>query len=393
MEIKVIGQATDYRSNTPVIYAQMPVRDYLGLINENFDDFRFQRKRTMYSPYLRMKEDIKQGALLPTITLAIKSEYTKEILTVLDDYSKLENVLLNQSGKINILDGLQRTYILKDLEGEGFQFIHDQKVFLEIWVESEIKHLIYRLIVLNAGQKKMSMRHQIEMLFLNIKDSIEIDIPDLIIHTQKESTRRTQSKKFSLDRLAMGYQSFLLKNTEVKRSNVVAQEMLENNILESTAEQLGQGFEDFKKFLKIYARLDESTFQHYGNYTKDEIEYELYNDIGNEDETILKNSKHWFAGENVINCFFAAVSKFLNVPDREDTLIKTLEHLNDFIITAEVYSDPLGLAVLYKLQEGINPRKMSIDFQTRKIMFNGFQEYFKEDGKTPLSECWKLGAE
>ncbi|XEC95068.1 hypothetical protein AB6A23_00275 [Paenibacillus tarimensis] len=392
MEIKVLGKAIDYRTSSPVVYAQMTINDYLELINDDFDDFRFQRKRTNYSPYQRMKDDIKAGALLPPITLAIKSEFTGEVLSVLEEDSQLERVLLQQSGKINILDGLQRTYILKDIQDEGFHFNPKQTILLEFWVEKEIKHLIYRLIVLNAGQKKMSMRHQIELLFLNIKESLEKEIPHLIIHTQKDSTRRNIPKKFALDRLVMGYQSFLLKNTEVKRSNIVAQEMLENNVLDSTADELGEGFEEFKRFLKIYVALDDATYKHYAEYWDiDKERYSFFNDPG-DDESILTNSKHWFASENVMICFFAAISKYISNPEREDILVKTLEALVHRIQQSPSHSDPLGLYVLYKVQEGIDPRKQSVDYQTRQILFYGFLEFFKMDGAVEFTECWQRGA-
>ncbi|MFF2287425.1 hypothetical protein [Peribacillus butanolivorans] len=387
MGIKVLGKTKDLRTNTPVIYAQMSIMDYLELVSDDFDDFRFQRKRVNYVPYERMKEDIKKGALLPSITLATKFEYTEDVLSVLDNDDYLKHTLLNMTGKFNILDGLQRTYILQDIKNEGHEFHPEQSVLLEFWIESQLKNLIYRLIVLNAGQKKMSMRHQIELLFLNIKDTLEREIPNLEIHTQKESTRRNKSKKFALDRLVMGYQSFLLKNTEVKRSNVVAQEMLENNVLDSTAEELGSGFEDFIRFLNIYTRLDEATFNHYENYSKS-----AHVEAENEEEFDYNSAKQWFASENVINCFFAAVSKFISSSNRESNLFKTLNRLVELINQSQVYSDPLGLGVLYKIQSGIDPRRVSVDFQTRKIIYYGLLEYFKEDGAINLDECWQLGA-
>ena len=386
MGIKVLGKAEDLRTKTPVIYAQMSILDYLELMSNDFDDFRFQRKRVNYAPYERMKEDIKNGALLPSITLATKFEYTEDVLSVLDNDQYLKNTLGQMTGKFNILDGLQRTYILQDIKNEGHKFHVEQSVLIEFWIESELKNLIYRLIVLNAGQKKMSMRHQIELLFLNIKDTLERQITDLEIHTQKESTRRNKPKKFALDKLVMGYQSFLLKNTEVKRSNIVAQEMLENNVLDSTPEELGSGFEDFVRFLRLFTMLDDATYKHYENYSKFNLNLRY-----TVEEFDYNNAKNWFSDENVINCFFAAVSK--NIPSFNiGTLFETVNRLVSKINESSEYTDPLGLEVLFKIQTGINPRKVSVDFQTRKILYYGFLEYFKEDGAVDLKECWQLGA-
>ncbi|MBE5090621.1 hypothetical protein IGI03_21600 [Bacillus thuringiensis] len=390
MGIRILGQAKDLRTGTPVIYTQMSIADYLELVGDDFDDFRFQRKRVNYKPYERMKDDIKNGALLPSITLATKFEYTDPILNVLDNDTYLKDTLKGFTGKLNILDGLQRTYILQDIKNEGHDFPEEQTLLIEFWIESDLKNLIYRLIVLNAGQKKMSMRHQIELLFLNIKDSLETDIPDLQIHTQRENTRRNSPKKFPLDRLVMGYQSFLLKNTEVKRSNVVAQEMLENNVLDSSADELGEGFEEFKQFLKVFTLLDDATFNHYSTYSQSNIRHSVFDDM--DEEIDINSAKHWFSTENVMNCFFAAVSKSINTFSTENELLEILNQLINQINNSPEYSDPLGLSVLYQLQKGINPKKYSVDFQTRQIIYYGFIEYFKEDGKIELGQCWRLGA-
>ena len=389
MEISILGRAKDLRTDTEVIYAQMNITDYLQLIGEDFDDFRFQRKRTNYKPYQRMKQDIIEGALLPNITLAVKTEYIYQILRALKDNSDVEGILLGLKGKLLILDGLQRTYILQDISRNGHEFNPNQKIMLEFWLEEDIKHLIYRLIILNAGQKKMSMRHQIELLFLNVKEALEKEIDFLEIHTQRDSTRRNKPGKFALDKIVMGYQSFLLGNPEVKRSNIVAQEMLESNILDSNADKLGYEFELFKFFLKIYVHLDYVTHDHYKCYYQSpDLNYLIYDD----EDYIPKNLRHWFADENVITSFFAAVYKYLqrygNKRDVEDVMEKLIYRIEN----AENLSDPLDLAVLKELQDGMNPRKSSLDYQTRILLFEGFLEYFKNNGNISFAECWAKGA-
>ena len=394
MEITILGKAKDFRTNSNVIYAQMNIKDYLTLIGDDFDDFRFQRKRVNYKPYQRMKQDIIEGALLPNITLGIKKQYVDKIAYKLNENLNLNEDLLELQGKLLILDGLQRTYILKDIFNSGHQFNPQQKVMLEFWVEKDIKHLIYRLIILNAGQKKMSMRHQMELLFLNVKESIEEEIPYIEIHTQRESTRRNKPGKFALDKIVMGYQSFLLANPEVKRSNIVAQEMLENSILDSSAEKLGYEFELYKRFLSKYVGIDCATYRH----------YERYNSISNkqqswffdEDESVMENNlsnyKNLFSNENVITSFFAAIYKYLQKQGDEDNLMKILDEMENYIYEAKDNSDPLDIETLKRLQEGMNPRLSSLDFQTRALLFEGFLEYFRNNGEISFAECWAKGA-
>lgn len=389
MDLEILGRTEDLRTNTPVIYAQMTVSDYLELIGDDFEDFRFQRKRVNYRPYIRMKEDIIKGALLPPITLAIKPDFTEAINGVLNDNELLKEALLKQSGNLNILDGLQRTYILKDLKRDGVEFQENQKILLEFWVEKEIKHLIYRLIVLNAGQKRMSMRHQVEILFLTIKETLENEIEGINIHTQKDGTRRNTYKKYALDNLVMAYQSFLLKNTEVKRSNLIAQEMIERDILDSTEEDLGREFEQFKDYLVSYARLDELTFKHYDNNGMAEriMKYPMFLESG----LSISNLKNWFADENTMTAFFAATAKISNLANKEIYVKEALNKLIYKLENALPHSDPLGFENLFYIQYGFNPKKVSVDYATRQLISRGFEEFFRGNGEIDLSDCWMQG--
>jgi len=112
------------------------------------------------------------------------------------------------------------------LEKEGFIFITDQTLLLEFWLEDRLPHLIYRIIVLNAGQKPMSMRHQIELLCATFKKRIEERIENLELYVERDETRRRTSRKYALDRVAVAFQAFLTLTPEVRRDNVVAQELI-----------------------------------------------------------------------------------------------------------------------------------------------------------------------
>ena len=177
MSLNIIGYTKDCRTNTNVVYAEIAINDYLSFVGDDFDRFEIQRKRQDPKKYARLKDDIKNGALLAGITLAINPSKVSEFISLVET-KDAEGLItkLNSSDDIYILDGLQRSYIIKDLVEEGVELNSDQKILLEIWFESEIKHLIYRLIVLNSGQKPMSMRHQVELLFTTFCMISEISI-------------------------------------------------------------------------------------------------------------------------------------------------------------------------------------------------------------------------
>ncbi|MFM6122087.1 MAG: hypothetical protein ACKPEO_23555, partial [Sphaerospermopsis kisseleviana] len=141
MQVKIIGKAKDLRTNTDILYAQLSIQDYLDLVGDNFDDYEPQRKREKYKAYERMKVDIMNGALLPSITLAVKPELVSDILPIVqkDDRQELERAL-SKPGQVNILDGLQRTFILKDIAKEDFDFNSEQKLLVEFWLEGKLLH-------------------------------------------------------------------------------------------------------------------------------------------------------------------------------------------------------------------------------------------------------------
>ncbi len=369
MDLKILGTATDQRTSTRVVYAQLPISDYLDLVGPEFHNFEIQRRREKHKAYARMKQDIKMGALLPSITLAVIPDKVPTILPLLDpiDEVKLRNAL-SVPGQVNILDGLQRTYILNDLKEEGVRFREGQCVLLEFWLEHNIQHLIYRIIVLNAGQKPMSMRHQVELLFMTLKDKLQNEI-QIEIYKEKDQTRRRKSRKYSLDHIVTAYQSFLNKSPEVKRENIVAQTMLDDSILDSSEDELGNEYTDFTKYFNVYTMLDDEVWRIYSANNP-------------------PSSQNWLGQENVMNSFFAAVADFGSTDERKKRISVALEHLLDQCKTSDESDDPLELVAFTKIIGGLNIRRVNIGAETRRVLFVGFKEYFREEGSRPLSDCW-----
>lgn len=376
MQVKIIGQAKHLRTNTDILYAQLSIRDYLDLVGDNFDDYEPQRKREKYKAYERMKSDIKEGALLPAITLAVKPELVPNLLPLVhkDNKQELENAL-SQPGQVNILDGLQRTFILNDIAKENFNFSPEQQVLVEFWLESDIQNLIYRLIILNAGQKPMSLKHQIGLLFMTLNDTLKNEIKDIEIFKDKDSARRTKARKYPLDRIATSYQSFITQSPETQRENVVAQKLVEEEILNSKKEDLGKQFNDFKDYLRIYADLDVEICRIY---------------TGNHDPEI-PTGINWFGQENVMNSFFAALAR--ESSNHLDRVQKALDTLLNLLKSSQEGDDPLALYELQNLESGFNPRKFNIGFAKRKLLTTGFREYFHEAGEQSFAKCWLAGSE
>ena len=379
MSLKILGLAQDKRTDTPVVYAQIPISEFLPLVGTEFESFAIQRRREKHKTYERMKKDLIAGALLPSITLAVKPERVAAIrpLHAASDYQQLA-ISLSQPGGVNILDGLQRTYIIKDLQDEGVELNADQTLHLEFWLEESINNLVYRIIVLNAGQKPMSMRHQIELLFSTLKQRLEDKIPNLEIYRERDQTRRRRSRKFALDRLASANQSYITRSREVSRENVVAQQIIEADAMDASEEELTTEFNSFLRLLAHYCDLDDHVCRIY---------------VQQDDEGDIPTGANWFGSENVLQSFFAANSQYAVSELQKTRSDKALDHLLSTLAASSQGDDPLGLRRLLEIQQGFNPRKVNIGAATRKLLMNGFKELMRNEGETPMEDCWTFAAE
>ncbi len=265
--LKIISYTKDLRTNTNVVYAQINIVEYTKLVGDDFDRFGIQRKKEKHKGYNRLKRDLEQGALIPTITLAIEPSVVDKYIPLAEkkESQKIIELLASDADNIYILDGLQRTYIIKDILDSGKEFPKDHSLLLELWLETDIKHLIYRLIVLNSGQKPMSMRHQLELLFMTMKSSLERDIKGLELLLEKDEEKRTRPNQFAFDKIVLSYKAFLTKSTEIDKDNVVSEQLIEDEILDSEEDILSSSFYSFKEYLDIYCDIDKLVFDKYAN--------------------------------------------------------------------------------------------------------------------------------
>jgi hypothetical protein len=377
MPLKILGFAKDTRTDTDVVYAQVTLSEYLPLIGDNYGDFDIQRKQERYRPYERLKQDIQAGALLPPITLAIKPEAVAEARSALstNDESRLTS-LLSKPGQVNILDGLQRTFILNDLAREG-RLPDGGSILLEYWLEGDVKHLIYRIIILNAGRKPMSMRHQVELLFQSLQTQIEEKIPGLEMYRERDQTRRRGPRKFALDRIAVAYHCFLLKSHDIERDSIIAQQLKESEVLGASEDELAREFDMFIHYLKRYSDLDEDVCRVYSS----------------EDEAKgMPTGALWFGSETTLNAFFAAVSEFGSTTDRKSRIEAAINAMQSLLKSSTPGEDPLQLQTFGILRKDFDSRRVNIGSATRKLVFNTFKEYFRECGEKSWRECW-LSAE
>lgn len=171
--MQVLSSLVDGRINSTNYLVEIEIGEYLGLVRNVLAQNEFQRRRVSSSKtiYSLLKQDIQRGCVIPPIVLALTSIGNPAAITK----KNLSEYALQHRDNLIILDGLQRTYSLIDLESElksrgnveALNTLSKQLLRVEIYVGINRLGILYRMLTLNTGQSPMSLRQQIEMLYLD----------------------------------------------------------------------------------------------------------------------------------------------------------------------------------------------------------------------------------
>ena len=333
--------------------------------------------------YQTLRADLKRGCILPPIVLASSllplpakfSEFNAAAELQWSDIeiAELRDVLFAIAPEqIYIIDGLQRTNAMR----ESLDEIADERdkeeflaryLRLEIWLNISFNALAYRMLLLNAGQRPMSMKHQVEILSLSLKDDLE-DIEGIEIITGFERRRRVAPGQFRLEDLASAFQAWLQGQPNIDLRNAVVEQLLGDAAVETLGSELsldahpdrGHGF---KLLITYLVMLDIA--------------------LGREHVAFLSN-------ETVVQGIAAAVGSAQknaeNASRIEPAFGKLLRELDE-----EPGNDPVGVAIFGELRAGINVKRVNVGEATRNAVFHAFQEFIRSSGEKKMVECWAYG--
>lgn len=385
MTIQLLSADVDSRLKAYCVNARCSFGRFLELTSGAEENLRIQRQIIKGSkPYATLRADLKRGCVLPPIVLAVKNvqgamspsevisngflpQREHDLLNLLAD--PINNVA---PGDVYIIDGLQRTNAIRQTfdeldEPQRTRFL-EHTVRLELWVNIPFGAVAYRMLLLNAGQKPMSIKHQVEILSMKLQEELSA-VPRISIITSMEGQRRTQAGQFHLSRLAQAFQAWLQGQPSVDLKNLVMEQLLAESAIDTlgaSLETLNQSgasdsFVDFVKWLV-------------------DVDY-----------VIFPEESAFLANETVIQGLAAAVGsaeKNPSLKERKDRALAQL--LQD--IQSNKDADPLGIASFNSLRMGIDPSRANVGQATRDMVYRAFREFFLADGTKPMSECWQFGA-
>lgn len=336
--------------------------------------------------YRTLRADLKRGCILPPIVLALdKQILTKKIMdrgsVTPGELLSLEKKLSDTMGscEVYIIDGLQRTNAMRtaakevEAEAEAGEDDSDQKILeeylerkirLEIWVGISFGAIAYRMLLLNAGQKPMSIKHQVEILSFKLRDDLA-SINGIDIFTSKEKRRRRQPGQFHLSVLAQSFQAWIQRQPNIDMTNTVMEELL----AESAIETLGAA---------LSTRESDDAF-------KDLVRW-----IVDTDQKLGVDHLDFFGNDTVMLGLSAAVGEFGADDEMKPDMLAALD-----ILTKRIDKEgpsAIGMELFNKLRRGIDSKKFNVGTATREMVSKAFEQFFYSAGRKTMDRCWQLAS-
>ncbi|MCW0435522.1 hypothetical protein [Xanthomonas sacchari] len=212
--MKIASTLIDGRINATNYLVEVSIGEYLDIARTVVENNEFQRKRVSNSKtvYSLLKSDIVQGCVIPPIVLAISSPGPAHLTD-----ANVGSVLTQKINSLMILDGLQRTHSFIDLEDDfkrrgdedGLKSYRDLPIRCEIYLGINRLGILYRMLTLNTGQTPMSLRQQIEMLYLDYaKDGID----GITLAKEADGTKAKGVSTYNFKEVIEGFNCYLERN-------------------------------------------------------------------------------------------------------------------------------------------------------------------------------------
>lgn len=254
--MRIASDLFDSRINAKNVLVEMTIKEYEELVKDILTKNEFQRKRVRSSKtvYALLREDLLKQCVIPPIVLALTNQIA------FDDKS-FETELTNNKDHLVILDGLQRTHTIFDLlsdirsrnDENAINLLQNIKLRIEIYVGLNRLGILYRMLTLNTGQTPMSLRQQIEMLYM---DYLNKNICGVELIKESDGRTASRSNQYNFKDIVEGFNAYLDRDElPIDKANI-----LENiDSLEKLSKE-NQSSELFEKYIlslnKIIDKID-----------------------------------------------------------------------------------------------------------------------------------------
>ncbi|MEK3883647.1 hypothetical protein [Paenibacillus sp. PL2-23] len=377
--MEITSRITDIRIDAENIFIEMNYERYLMIARRIIGNNDLQRRRVKSSNtvYSLLRNDLKKGCIIPPIVLALSNgNGSNQDFRELSD-EEILGYINNNIDSLVILDGLQRTYTILEVENElskddtdALERFYSNKLRIELYLGINKFGILYRMLTLNTGQTPMSIRHQIEILY---KNYIDYDMNGIRLVREVEGEVINEIGQYKFKDVIDGFNSYLERNElPIDRFELL------NNIkgLEKLSDE-NQKRDIFRDFLE--------SFHHF--VLKIDLLSEHWElDLDEDDITLIgqpfgKKAYNIFNKSQAFTGYGAAVGKL-----KDFGLIHSFEQMISIIDKLESDEDPSHwLLMLLTRLDNIRGNSKKIGNSQRMYFQYFFRELFNPDGDSYLS--------
>ena len=300
--MKALTHTHDARINASNFLIELSVAEYLELADKALKRNEYQRRRvkSASSVYALLKEDLQKGCIMPPIVLGLPTDTKGKDISVKTICAFIDK----NADHMLILDGLQRTYTLIDLRTEleskkdenALKKLLVQPLRAEVYVGMNRIGILYRMLTLNTGQTPMSLRQQIEMLYI---DFAKIPIHGVTVIKEADDDAPKKLGEYTFRSVIEGFNAYLERNElPLERFDIL--ENIRSLEKLSTENQDANLFEDLVKtydqFVKKFAKMT------------NEREF-ASDDLGITGQAFGKDARRVFTKSQAITGFGSAIGK------------------------------------------------------------------------------------
>jgi len=381
--MKIINKIFDKRIKALNCLIEIELLEYFKISSEILKQNPFQRRRVKSSStvYSLLKKDIVEGCVIPPIVLAhTKLEKDFDPLKLSDE--DISKMFFNDTKRLIILDGLQRTYTIKDLVEELISSdetnkVLENKIRIELYIGIDKIGILYRMLTLNTGQTPMSIRHQIEILY---SDYLKEKIDDIELITESESKKVESIYQYNFKDVVEGFNSYLDRDyLTIDRFDIL------DNI--KSLEKLSKENQDsdlFIDYVKTYHKLS--------LYFNNKLNTWNFNDSGSYEseeegnktklngQPFIKNIDKLFSKSQVMTGFGSAIGKLIDL-----NIIDDLKEINDLINNINIENHDETLIEFLNNLDYIRTVAKKIGNDQRLYFHFIFRELFDKKGDAYLN--------
>lgn len=328
--MNIINKIVDNRISATNLLIETTLGEYDNLASTILKENPFQRKRvkTAGTIYSLLKSDLKEGIVIPPIVLGLSSQIDISQKT----NKELVQIVEVNKNKLLILDGLQRTYTIRDLINElnekndpDLNRVTLHPLRIEVYIGINKLGILYRMLTLNTGQTPMSSRHQIEIIY---SDYIETGIDDVKLIKQVDDKKPSKAAEYNFRDIIDGFTSYLERDyLTIERTDILDNiKSLEKLAIENQNKDL------FVQFVRSYNSLAKKLYEISNNWIYDSEE--TNKKLGG--AAFANNTINIFNKSQVMTGFGSAVGKLIDLKaiknfEEADRLIQQIkiENIND----------------------------------------------------------------